>query len=204
MFGLLSLGYVKFIAKSKYKTTGSLIVHVENENGVINAGESSNLINTLLPIINDTDVIPTNASLLLENDGYEISNTNIRKNMVVTHNKSGRVISITYTGATSDESKMVLSALIESIMDLSKNENYQNMLHFNDSISVFDISDTETIAPNAIMIIFVGVMMGGIIGLTIVFVVKVVTSGFKTKEELEGALGVQVLGEIPEFKVRRN
>lgn len=38
LFGLLSAGYLKYFAKSKYRKTGALIVHVENENGLINAG----------------------------------------------------------------------------------------------------------------------------------------------------------------------
>lgn len=203
-FGVLTLSYAMFIAKDKFKTTGALIAHVEMENGSISTSESANLINTLLPIINDIDVIPTNASNILKDKGYDVSGKTIKDNMVVSHNKTGRVISISYTSYNEEESNLVVKAIIDSIMSLSNNSEYENMLHFKNNVSVFDISDAKTISPNKTLLLIVGIMSGGVTGLIIVFAIEVITSGFKTKEELERALGIQVLGEIPEFKVRRS
>ena len=50
--------------------------------------------------------------------------------------------------------------------------------------------------------VVIGIILGGIVGVGIAFVKELFNNTFRTKDQLEQAFGIQVLGVIPEFEVK--
>lgn len=59
-------------------------------------------------------------------------------------------------------------------------------------------------SPNKPLYIMVGIILGGIVGVGFVFLKEFLNNSFKTKEQLEAAFNIQVLGIIPEFEVKED
>ena len=67
------------------------------------------------------------------------------------------------------------------------------------NLSNLYVSEAKYHSPNKILFTFVGLLLGGVVGLVIVFAFEVINTGYKTKEEIEKELKIQVIGEIPEY-----
>jgi capsular polysaccharide biosynthesis protein len=59
-------------------------------------------------------------------------------------------------------------------------------------------------APNKPLYVVIGIILGGITGLGFVFIKELMNNSFKSKEQLEAAFKIQVLGVIPEFEVKED
>ena len=52
------------------------------------------------------------------------------------------------------------------------------------------------------LILVIWTFLGGIVGVGFAFVKELLNNTFRTKDQLEAAFGIQVLGVIPEFEVK--
>ena len=58
--------------------------------------------------------------------------------------------------------------------------------------------------PNKPLYVAIGIILGGIIGVGFVFIKELMNNSYRTKEQLEQAFDIQVMGTIPEFEVKED
>lgn len=201
--GLLVGGYAFFIATPKYQSTGAIMVQVRtNGTGAVNTVESQRLVQSTVDILTKIDLIPVKTAEILNNQGYELTATEIRDNMGVSNVSGSLLIQITYISADEELAELTLQTIINSLIQITDAETY-NMEHtLRGNLSDLYVSPAKYHSPNKVLFTFVGLLLGGTLGLVLVFAVEMINSGYKTKEEIERELKVQVLGEIPEFRIK--
>ena len=55
------------------------------------------------------------------------------------------------------------------------------------------------ISPNKTLYLIVGLLIGGVIGAAIIFILEFASNTYKRKDEIEADLEMQVIGVIPEY-----
>lgn len=200
--GLLVGGYAFFVATPKYKSQGAIMVQVRSggEESPVNTVESQRLVQSTIDILSQIDLIPNEASIKLKNEkDLEYSAKTIKKGMSVSNKSNSLVIFINFISTNQEDSKIVVDEVIESLISVTSHENYRDTLK--DNITKLDVSEGKYDSPNKLLFTFVGLLLGGVIGLVYVFIVEMVNSGYKDKEEFEQAVNIQVLAVVPEYKV---
>lgn len=206
IIGGIMLGIYAFgIAKPKYKTTGSLMVQVKTTvssgDEIFNSLESQRLLETVVQILN-MDVIHQQVHESLK-PTYNISAGAIKGNMSVANKNNGLIISVGYTSESKVEAREVTNAIINTLVDFLNDPTSDIAVTFKGNIVKLDVPEAKYVSPNKPLLVLVGMVLGGTVGLIMVFSYEMINAGYKTKEELEAATKVQVLGVIPQFQIVR-
>lgn len=96
----------------------------------------------------------------------------------------------------------IVITIVDSLVEYAEDDNNKISITFKDSIVPLGSHPASYVSPNKTLLVMVGAILGGTLSLIVVFVLEMVTSGFKTKEELEKATKTLVLGVIPEFSTK--
>lgn len=202
--GLLVGTYAFFIATPKYISTGAIMVQVKTgSSDNIDTIESQRLIQSTVDILTKIDLVPEETSKVLkENHNLDITKKQIRNNLTVSNASNSLLIQLSYTSEDEANTKLVLEEVINSLKRVTDDEKYNMSKTLKDNISALYVSEAKYHSPNKLLFVFVGLIIGGTLGLTGVFISEMINSGYKTKEEIERDLNIQLLGEIPEFKIQ--
>lgn len=204
LLGGLILGtYAFFIATPKYKSTGAIMVQVSaGENGAVSTVESQRLVQSTMDLLTEIDLIPSEAAKELKAKGYNLTLKEVRDNMTVSNNSGSLLIQISFISTDEKLAEEAVEVIINSLISISSLEVYNMDKTLKDNLSYLYVSEAKYHSPNKILTTFVGILLGGVIGLVLVFAFEFINAGYKTKEEIEAELKVQVLGEIPEYEVK--
>jgi capsular exopolysaccharide synthesis family protein len=94
--------------------------------------------------------------------------------------------------------------LYETILTRLKETTVQRGLNQADSRIISEAIPGEKVAPRTTLIAALSLVLGSMIGMAIVLIRQFMHNGFRSADELEGATGLPVLGQIPKmpFKAR--
>lgn len=94
--------------------------------------------------------------------------------------------------------------IYETVLTRLKETTVQRGLHQADSRVISAAITGEKVAPRTTLIAALSLVLGSMIGMAIVLIRQFMHNGFRSAEELEGATGLPVLGQIPKmpFKAR--
>lgn len=201
--GLILAGYVFFVATPKYRSVGAIMVQVRTgDEGSVNTVESQRLVQSTMDILTKIDLIPTITAESLQQRGYNITSNQIKNNLGVSNTSGSLLIQISFVSEDPDLAELTAQMIINTLIDITDDEVYNMELTLKGNISNLYVSEAEYYSPNKVLTIFVGLLLGGVVGLVIVFATEIINSGYKTKEEIEKELNIQVLGEVPEFDTK--
>lgn len=201
--GLIVGGYAFFIATPKYQSTGAIMIQVHTEgSNAVNTVESQRLVQTTVDMLTKIDLIPKLTSENLKTMGYDVSMNEIRDNIGVSNSAGSLLIIISFISTEEELAEITLQTIIDTLIEVTESETYNMDKTLKGNISDFNVSPARYYSPNKILYTLVGILLGGTLGLVLVFAYEMINTGFKTKEEVEHELQVQVLGEIPEFKIK--
>ncbi|MFH0767462.1 MAG: hypothetical protein V1920_05165, partial [Bacillota bacterium] len=123
----------------------------------------------------------------------------LQSNLNVQSGTTSYFINISYISEDNQLSGEVVNAVIESTIDFANG----NVAILTDNIIRTSYADDGIYeSPNKPLYVVIGIILGGIIGIGFAFIKEFFNNTFKTKEQLEAAFGIQVLGVIPEFEVK--
>lgn len=172
------------------------------ENGAVSTVESQRLVQSTMDLLTEIDLIPSEAAKELQARGYNLTLNEVRDNMSVSNNSGSLLIQISFISTDEKLAEEAVEVIINSLISISSLEVYNMEKTLKGNLSYLYVSEAKYHSPNKILTTFVGILLGGVIGLVLVFAFEFINAGYKTKEEIEAELKVQVLGEIPEYEVK--
>ena len=202
--GILLAVYAFLIATPKYQSVGAIMVQVRaGENGTVNTVESQRLVQSTVDILTKIDLVPSQTAEVLNLQGYDITAKQVRDNMGVSNTSGSLLIQITFISEDPELAKIANETIILTLINITDAETYNMAQTLKGNLSNLYVSEAKYHSPNKILFTFVGLLLGGVVGLVIVFAFEMINTGYKTKEEIEKELKIQVIGEIPEYEVRK-
>ena len=202
--GILLAVYAFLIATPKYQSIGAIMVQVRaGENGTVNTVESQRLVQSTVDILTKIDLVPSQTADVLQSLGYEITAEQVKNNMGVSNTSGSLLIQITFISEDPELAKIANETIILTLINITDAETYNMAQTLKGNLSNLYVSEAKYHSPNKILFTFVGLLLGGVVGLVIVFAFEMINTGYKTKEEIEKELKIQVIGEIPEYEVRK-
>ena len=202
--GIILAVYAFLIATPKYQSVGAIMVQVRaGDNGTVNTVESQRLVQSTVDILTKIDLVPSRTADVLQSLGYEITAEQVKNNMGVSNTSGSLLIQITFISEDPELAKIANETIIQTLINITDAETYNMAQTLKGNLSNLYVSEAKYHSPNKILFTFVGLLLGGVVGLVIVFAFEMINTGYKTKEEIEKELKVQVIGEIPEYDVRK-
>lgn len=197
---ILATVYAYAIASPQYKSNADVMVQVQTDTTVQGSYDyttAQKLLATIAELMKK-DVVLDQVILDL---GLDMTAQQLRDGLTVTSSTTSYFINISYISPDNQLSMNVVNSVIDNAIDIANN---------NPSFSSLENKITRTSeagvgvyeSPNKPLYVVVGFILGGIIGVGFAFLKEMFNNTFKTKEQLENAFGIQVLGVIPEFEVK--
>lgn len=182
--------------KPKYETSTKLFVG--KEHGSKEAYNNSDVqmyqqfLKTYAQVIKTRDI----AKAAVEKGNLEVEVKDIIENLSVVTLADTQILQIKYESENPEEALLVINLIKEEFMETSVE------LVPNGNIQVLEEAQfpEEPISPNKGMNITVGLIIGLMIGVGAAFLLEFMDNTFKSKDQLEKALDIPVLGAIPTIK----
>lgn len=201
--GFLLAGYAFFIAKPTYKSTGAIMIQVETSEGGVNTVESQRLVQSAVDILTKIELISDETSLELAKKGVILSGSQVRDKMSVQSSTNSLVISISFSNQEAKTAELTVDTIIKTLIKVVNDDAYKMEYTLKNNISNLYVGEAKNVSTNKILMIFVGILLGGIVGMVMVFINEAVNSGYKTKESIEADFKLLTLGSVSEFIVKR-
>lgn len=188
--------YTFFLVTPKYQSSTEMLVSHSSDNTTTNVTQQD--INTSVQLINTySDIIRNDVILdpVIEELNLDMSSGQLRENVSVQTQNNSQVFSI----QVQDENPYQASEIANATANYFQQEIYAIMSVDNVTIISTATPNVNPISPNNMLNIIIGVLLGGMLGIGIVFIRELVDNTVKTKEQAEQITGWHNLGEVNYF-----
>lgn len=193
-FGLASM-YAYIMLDDEYTAQTSMIILVENDvqSDEQNFNFSQKLTKTYTELAKSDLVIAQVISSLSLNQ----TSDELRKMMTISGVQDTPVIKLSIVTKDNILAKDIANKTVQVMQQVS--------LQFEgfDNIEVLDVAQTPVIpsGPNRILYVAIGIILGGILGVGIIFITELIDRSFKTPDDIERKLGLRTLAIIPDYQM---
>lgn len=205
IFGLMFGAYAFMIVNPKYQSKGLLMVFKAENSTIVETNEltfARTLLTTVQGLIKEDMIIDR---VLERNDikEYNLTARQLRSNLEIRTNATDNLIIYVYYVSENEE---LAQTVVQAVLEESSGyfEENSGVLYNNRVKSIGNASEAVYHSPNKVLYVLIGVLLGGIIGLSIVFIKEAMKNTFETKEDLEKTLNIQVIGVIPNYHKKGN
>ncbi len=197
MIGGLATFYAYAIANPQYKSSAFVMVQVQ----VDPVTDSYDLVNAqrLMATTQDLIAMPVVLDDVISDLSLNTTAEQMASNLSVQSSTTSYFITVSYTSESKTLSRDVVDAIISSAVTFAD----ANVPILESNIirtSYAELGKYDS--PNKPLYVIVGIILGGIVGIGFAFIKELMNNTFRTKDQIEAALGIQVLGIIPEFEVK--
>jgi capsular polysaccharide biosynthesis protein len=207
-FVLVSI-YVWYIATPDYISNADVMVQVEQSASATDPNfdlvNAFVLIDTIAELM-EKEIILNNAVNSLEQLGFDNLDVDyLRKGLSLKSSSTSYFINISFVDEDPILARNVVDQIIDAVIEETNVFNAFPVL--TDKIRRTSFASEATYnSPNKILFSIAGLFLGTIFSVGIIFINELFSNQFKTREELEQVLDVQVLGVIPlmNFKEKKN
>ena len=193
----IAFAYSTLLIDPSYTSYGKMIV-VQNAdssaNGQLNINDvnlSQKLVNTYSEILKSEKI----SDLVISKLGLDYTNKDFNQMVHISGANDTEVIDISCTSKDPKESTEIVNTVIEVFQD----EIYSIMRIENVSILNWAKVPTESSSPNIIKNTIIGGFIGVIISGLLVMLAVILDNKIKTEDDLKDAMGLSVIGVIPDF-----
>ena len=191
-FGLATV-YAFTMMDDMYTAQSSMLVLVENEelNNDASFRLGQNLVDTYSELAKSDLVI----NQLIANLDLPASCDRIRNNMTISGVNNTIIIKLSITHDDPEMAAAIANEISMIMKDVSSN--YEGF----DNIEVLDVASipVSPSGPNRLLYVVIGLILGGIIGVGIIFLIEFADQTIKSTKDIEQKLGLRVLGIIPDY-----
>ncbi len=197
VLGSLAAFYAYSIAKPMYRSQAYVLVQVQTDP----TNTSFDLLNAqrLLATAKDLISMPMVLDEVIQTLGLDSTNGQLANGLTITSSETSYFISVSYLSDNPVLSKNVVNTLIDETINFA-NDNVPVLS--NNMIRTSFAEDGVYTSPNRPLYVVVGVILGGILGIAVIFIKEMFDNTFKTKDQIENEFGIQVLGVIPKFTIK--
>src|SRR5699024_1965701 len=188
--------YTFFLVTPKYQSSVEMLVSHSSDSAAQNVTQQD--INTSIQLINTySDIIRNDVILdpVIEELDLDMTAKKLRENISVQTENNSQVFSI----QVQNENPYHASEIANTTADFFQKEIYEIMNVDNVTVISNAVPNTNPISPNNLLNIVIGILLGGMIGIGIVFVRELIDNTVKTEEQAEQITGWHNLGEVNIF-----
>jgi len=196
LFGAIAAVYAFAIVNPMYKSNAYVLIQVESA-----GGDSFDLVNAQRLMATAAQLIsmPVVLDNVIEDLDLDMTPGQLSSNLTISTSTTSYFINISYLSEDRTESREIVNAVIDSAIEYADN----NILILKDNMIRTSTAGVGVYSsPNKALYVVIGLILGGILGVGIAFLKEMFNNTFRTKDQLELAFGIQVLGVIPEFEVK--
>lgn len=176
-----------------YIAESSMIIQVTNttDSNYTNLLTGQRLVDTYSEIASSYIAIEA----LKENLGLSLTHNQIKDMVSVNGINDTLIIKLQVKSEEPVLAALIANELVNIVQDLSNR--YEGL----ESIELLDpaFAPSSASGPNRVLNMVIGVLLGGIIGCAVIFIMEVFNRDFKNSKDIEGILGLKVLGVIPDY-----
>jgi capsular polysaccharide biosynthesis protein len=202
---LSSLSYSLFLVEPDYRSNADVMVQVEQTSSQTNTNydfvNAFRLIDTIAELMKK-DIILINARDKLVDLGYSgIDLKYLRDGLNIKTSTSSYFINISFIDVNKDLAKDAVDSIIEATLQETNHEDAFPVL--TDKIRRTSFANQASYnSPNIFLYSVLGITIGLVISLAIVFSKEFLSAKFRSKEEIERELEITVIGTIPKKYIK--
>ena len=185
--------FTLFFIKPKYETSTKLFVGKEQGTEQVYNNSDVQMYQQLLKTYSEVISTRDTAKAAISSENLDLKVKDILSNLSVVTLTDTQILQIKYESTNPEEGLKVIEGVKEAFMkkavELVPNGNIQVLEE-----AVFP---ERPVSPNKKMNIAMGLIFGLIIGVGLAFLLEFLDNSFRSKEQLEKALDIPVLGTIP-------
>ena len=198
LVGIIAGIYAFVIADPQYKSNAYMMVEVQ-VGGTTNYSFDLVTAQRLVSTATEVASMPVVLEKVAQDLNIGLTASQIKSNLTVSFSSTSYFINVSYLS----EDPMVSKIVVDEVID-------ETIAYANSNIAILEnylirtSSAKEGVydSPNRPLYVLIGFILGGILGVGIAFIKEMFDNTFRTKEQLENAFNLQVLGTIPEFEVK--
>lgn len=195
LFFIGSFIYAYVALEDQYTANASMMVLVSNEeqSNEQNFNFSSKLVKTYTELAKSNIVVDQ----VIERLDLSYGQENLRNRITVTGVQDTIIIKLSIVTNDKKMSMDIANTMVEVMQEVSST--YDGF----DNIEILDQAQLPLTpsGPNRMLYLVIGIMIGGITGVGIIFVTEMMDKTIKTHKDIEQKLRLRVLATIPEYDV---
>jgi succinoglycan biosynthesis transport protein ExoP len=184
--------------EDEYTASSSMIVQVQNtlDSDYTNLLTGQRLVDTYEEIAKSERVLQEVSYGLYDSLGFSLSTSELRGLVNVTSVQDTLIIRVSVVSSNPTLSKAVANEIISIVQDLSRE--YEGL----DTVEVLDeaLMPINPSGPNRLLYVIIGVLLGGIAGVGIIFALEFLNQSIKTPREIETFLDLHYLGSVSMYE----
>ncbi len=193
LFLIAGVVYTYVLVEPTYESSATIFVSkASKDENDFDYSTANNLMESIVDMVKE-EIILKGIS-----DKYNIKSEKLKENLHVTSSKNSYFIKIAYEGTDKYKTADIANDVVDKLVEVSNSgviEALQN------SISITTYATVgEYASPNKVLYLVLSVVIGGVVACAVVFVKELTDKKFKTHEEVEKYLNVNVLGTLTESK----
>jgi len=186
-----------FILTPKYESTTQFIVNQSEQGTSDNMQIDSGMIRTNVELINTYNVIITSSAILnevIEVLDLDMTTKTLADNITVSNEEDSQVVSVTVKNENpalaTDIANATVTVFQEEIVDLMNVDN----------VKILSEAETKAnptpVEPRPMLNIAIAVVLGGMIGVGLAFLLEYFDTTIKTEKDIEKQLDVPIVGVV--------
>jgi len=206
---LIAASYAWFVETPLYRSRADVMVQIEQATGSTDPNfdyaNAFRLIDTVAELMLK-EVVFVIANQALINEGFTSVNHNYyKKGTSVGVSQSSYFINVSFLDADPLYAQAIVDAIIDSVIEVTDQEDAFPVLTNKIRRTSF-ATTAEYASPNRVMTAIIGSIIGAFASVGFVIMNELFSTSFKSKEEIEKTLNLQIIGIIPkiEMKVIKN
>lgn len=195
LLGLITTGMLAFyVVTPNYKSFVEVVISVKDDNNKLDTNETHRVSDTIASFFTQNLVLE---HALEELDVDSITTSMIKSGLSVKHTTTNFFMEISFVYTDPKIAKLVVQQVVDSTQYIANNSEEIGLQ--NTIIITNPAQEGFYVSPNKTLYLIVGILIGGVIGAAIIFILEFASNTYKTKEEIEKDLKTQVIGTIPEY-----
>jgi capsular polysaccharide biosynthesis protein len=150
----------------------------------------------------ETEVVYTVANDALILDGFEsVEHGYFMNGISISASTTSYFINVSFIDENPEYAEAAVNAIIDAVIEVTDEEGAFPVL--TNKIRRTSFATTAGYdSPNRILFAIIGALLGGIVSVGYVLALELLSTSFKSKEEIEKVLNIQVIGVIPSIDVK--